>query len=127
MKGAAQSFPIPATARTGKRRVKSPITVRPRVGTRKLDLAFHHGLLGAEPQDIVLTGCPYSYREPTMPANEYAYLLRQARIVLDRYIWDGETIRDDVAEVCMKIDDVLLDSEVAAPSELEGNIEQAAA
>jgi hypothetical protein len=62
-----------------------------------------------------------------MTANEFAYLLRQARAVLDRYIWDGETIRDDVAEVCMKIDDVLLDSEVAAPSELVGNIEQAAA
>jgi hypothetical protein len=34
-------------------------------------------------------------------------LLRQARSVLDRYMFDGDTIRDDVAEVCMKIDDAL--------------------
>jgi hypothetical protein len=62
-----------------------------------------------------------------MTATEHTHLLRRARTVLERYMWDGETIRDDVAEVCMKIDDVLLDLAMAAPSELAANIEQAAA
>jgi hypothetical protein len=36
-------------------------------------------------------------------------LLARARAVLDRYIFeeDGEVMRDDVAEVCMAIDDAL--------------------
>jgi hypothetical protein len=36
-------------------------------------------------------------------------LLKRARTVLDRYMFEagGEAIRDDVAEVCMAIDDVL--------------------
>jgi len=36
-------------------------------------------------------------------------LLNRARTVLERYLFeaDGEAIRDDVAEVCMAIDDVL--------------------
>jgi len=34
-------------------------------------------------------------------------LLAEARKVLERYMFDGETCRDDVAEVCQKIDDVL--------------------
>lgn len=34
-------------------------------------------------------------------------LLGEARRVLERYLFDGETCRDDVAEVCQKIDDVL--------------------
>ncbi|HTT02808.1 MAG TPA: hypothetical protein VMG11_12060 [Steroidobacteraceae bacterium] len=35
-------------------------------------------------------------------------LLRTARVVLERYMWEGETLRDDVAEICMKLDDLLL-------------------
>ncbi len=38
-------------------------------------------------------------------------LLTRARAVLDRYLFDvdRETMRDDVAEVCMAIDDALPD------------------
>lgn len=34
-------------------------------------------------------------------------LLAEARKVLERYMFEGETCRDDVAEICQKIDDVL--------------------
>jgi hypothetical protein len=41
--------------------------------------------------------------------DELVALLEQARTVLERYMFeaDGEAIRDDVAEVCMAIDDAL--------------------
>ena len=44
-----------------------------------------------------------------MPHEEILALLKRARAVLDRYMFeaDGEMIRDDVAEVCMAIDDAL--------------------
>jgi hypothetical protein len=44
-----------------------------------------------------------------MPYEELAVLLARAREVLERYMFEpgAETIRDDVAEVCMAIDDVL--------------------
>lgn len=44
-----------------------------------------------------------------MPYEEIMALLKRARAVLDRYMLeaDGEMIRDDVAEVCMAIDDAL--------------------
>jgi len=44
-----------------------------------------------------------------MPQEELLALLKRARAVLDRYMFeaDGEMIRDDVAEVCMAIDDAL--------------------
>jgi hypothetical protein len=44
-----------------------------------------------------------------MPHEELLALLARARAVLDRYMFepDGEMIRDDVAEMCMAIDDVL--------------------
>ena len=34
-------------------------------------------------------------------------LLAEARRVLDRYMFDGDLCRDDIAEVCQKIDDLL--------------------
>jgi len=42
---------------------------------------------------------------------ELIALLKRARTVLDRYMFDegSEAIRDDVAEVCMAIDDTLPD------------------
>jgi hypothetical protein len=45
-----------------------------------------------------------------MPHDELIALLNRARTVLDRYLFeaDGQAIRDDVAEVCMAIDDALL-------------------
>jgi hypothetical protein len=44
-----------------------------------------------------------------MPHDELIALLDRARTVLDRYLFDadGDAIRDDVAEVCMAIDDAL--------------------
>lgn len=43
-----------------------------------------------------------------MPNDELLALLRKARAVLDRYMFDDDQIlRDDVADICMKIDDAL--------------------
>jgi hypothetical protein len=44
-----------------------------------------------------------------MPHKELVALLTKARAVLDRYMFegDGEGIHDDVAEVCIAIDDAL--------------------
>ncbi len=44
-----------------------------------------------------------------MKEAELVALLTRARAVLERYMFeeDGERIRDDVAEVCMAIDDAL--------------------
>jgi hypothetical protein len=46
-----------------------------------------------------------------MPQDEMLALLTRARAVLDRYLFDAdsETMRDDVAEVCLAIDDALPD------------------
>ncbi|HSY45102.1 MAG TPA: hypothetical protein VK800_03570 [Steroidobacteraceae bacterium] len=46
-----------------------------------------------------------------MPQDQMLALLTRARAVLDRYLFDAdsETMRDDVAEVCMAIDDALPD------------------
>jgi len=51
-----------------------------------------------------------------MPNEEFIALLSRARAVLERYMFEpeGEAIRDDVAEVCMAIDDALPD-ESAVP------------
>jgi len=44
-----------------------------------------------------------------MPHDDLIALLNRARTVLERYMFeaDGEAFRDDVAEVCMAIDDAL--------------------
>jgi hypothetical protein len=43
-----------------------------------------------------------------MPNDELLALLKKARAVLDRYMFDDDQIlRDDVADICMKIDDAL--------------------
>jgi hypothetical protein len=42
-----------------------------------------------------------------MPNTEYENLLRSARSLLDRFMFEGDEMRDDVANLCMKIDDVL--------------------
>ena len=46
-----------------------------------------------------------------MPQDQMLALLTRARAVLDRYLFDAdsETMRDDVAEVCLAIDDALPD------------------
>lgn len=46
-----------------------------------------------------------------MTNEEMMALLRRARAVLDHYMFDGdEMLRDDIAEVCMAIDDALPDA-----------------
>jgi hypothetical protein len=44
-----------------------------------------------------------------MPHDELLQLLAKARAVLDRHLFeaDGKAVRDDVAEICMAIDDAL--------------------
>ena len=42
-----------------------------------------------------------------MTHGELEGLLRSARALMDRYMFDGEELRDDVATLCMKIDDAL--------------------
>jgi hypothetical protein len=61
-----------------------------------------------------------------MTTTEHTKLLHEARAVLDRYLWDGDEIRDDVAEVCAKLDDVLLGRAFAHEADLPESIERAA-
>jgi hypothetical protein len=49
----------------------------------------------------------YTEETPPMTIRTYEKLLQDARAVLERYQFDGEVLRDDVAEICMKIDDTL--------------------
>jgi hypothetical protein len=42
-----------------------------------------------------------------MTTGDYAALLSEARSVLERYMFDGVDLRDDVAEICAKIDDAM--------------------
>lgn len=46
-----------------------------------------------------------------MPPDELLVLLARARAVMDRYMFDpeSEVIRDDIAEICMAIDDAMPD------------------
>lgn len=46
-----------------------------------------------------------------MPHDELLVLLARARAVMDRYMFDddGQAIRDDIAEICMAIDDAMPD------------------
>jgi len=48
-----------------------------------------------------------------MPQEELLALLGRARAVLNRYLFEegGERVRDDVATICMAIDDALLPDE----------------
>ena len=52
-----------------------------------------------------------------MPYEELTALLLRARGILERYMFepDGGTIRDDIAEVCMAIDDAMPDEHRVAP------------
>ena len=53
-------------------------------------------------------------------------LLSQARAILERYMFDGDTIRDDVAEICMKIDDLLPQAPLQQAGSVPTPIEAAA-
>ena len=66
-----------------------------------LSLDFDRQFVSLDSQRLTLTRKEY----------ELLALLTRARAVLDRYMFEaeGEVIRDDVAEVCMAIDDALPD------------------
>lgn len=55
------------------------------------------------------TDTPSPQARASVPHDELIALLTRARTVLDRYMFnaDSEAIRDDIAEVCMAIDDAL--------------------
>jgi hypothetical protein len=42
-----------------------------------------------------------------MTIGDYEALLIEARLVLEHYMFDGVDLRDDVAEICRKIDNAL--------------------
>ena len=53
---------------------------------------------------------PFNSGQPRDPMSheELLALLNRARTALDRYLFDdGEAMRDDVAQICMAIDDAL--------------------
>jgi len=56
-----------------------------------------------------------------MSHEELLQLLTQARVVLERYMFeqDGETMRDDVAEICRAITDALPDESRVAVKKVE--------
>ena len=49
-----------------------------------------------------------------MTSGELEGLLRSARALMDRYLFDGEELRDDVATLCMRIDDALPDASISS-------------
>jgi hypothetical protein len=56
-----------------------------------------------------------------MTLGDYAALLSQARSVLERYMFDGVDLRDDVAEICANIDEALAPAtDRNAPRALKG-------
>jgi hypothetical protein len=56
-----------------------------------------------------------------MPYEELTALLCRARGILERYMFEsgGGAIRDDIAEVCMAIDDALPEERLAALKKVE--------
>ena len=48
-----------------------------------------------------------------MADGDYEKLLRSARSLLDRFMFEGDEMRDDVANLCMQIDDALPSAEVS--------------
>ena len=54
-----------------------------------------------------------------MSQAELLALLSRARAVLDRYLFDeGETMRDDIAQICIAVDEAL-------PAEARGKVKKA--
>jgi hypothetical protein len=51
-----------------------------------------------------------------MPNVEHENLLRSARSLLDRFMFEGDELRDDVANLFMRIDDILPPAEVSVPT-----------
>jgi hypothetical protein len=65
-------------------------------------------LLHEKVQDIVLEVVRgISGRCVEMVYSKHEELLRSARSLLDRFMFEGDELRDDVANLCMKIEDAL--------------------
>jgi hypothetical protein len=66
-----------------------------------------------------------------MPYNELAELLAKARRVLDHYLVDDEEVmRDDIAQICIEIDNALPDASrvtIKNAARLERTVEEVAA
>jgi hypothetical protein len=64
-----------------------------------------------------------------MSQQELLALLTTARTVLDRYLFeaDGEGIGDDIAEICMAIDDALSDEPRVQAKNADTALERSAA
>jgi hypothetical protein len=60
-----------------------------------------------------------------MTSGELIALLKESRTVMERYMFDGVDLRDDIAEVCAKIDDAIPTPETHEPKVLQ-RIERAA-
>jgi hypothetical protein len=73
------------------------------------------GLMAGKTQDIVLDVCTVNecYGRLGMADNDCEKLLRSARSLLDRFMFEGDEMRDDVANLCMKIDDALPSADVS--------------
>lgn len=71
-------------------------------------------MIPVKTQDIVLDECPVMVGRHFMADSDYEKLLRSARTLLDRFMFDGDERRDDVASICMRIDDVLPSTGMAA-------------
>jgi hypothetical protein len=70
--------------------------------------------MAAKTQDIVLDVRTVNvFTEANMADGDYEKLLRSARSLLDRFMFEGDEMRDDVANLCMKIDDALPSAELS--------------
>jgi hypothetical protein len=72
------------------------------------EVSLRHKILCSDPtiRRILSPNC--GRHGDLMSYEELLALLNKARTVLDRYLFDdSEAIRDDVAQICMAIDDAL--------------------
>jgi len=72
------------------------------------EVSLRHKILCSDPTiRRILPPIPVRHGD-LMSHEELLALLNKARTVLDRYLFDdSEAIRDDVAQICMAIDDAL--------------------
>jgi hypothetical protein len=62
-----------------------------------------------------------------MTHEELLALLVRSRAVHERYLFDGEVMRDDVAELCIAIDDALSRQSQASARQESPSLERSAA
>ena len=62
-----------------------------------------------------------------MSHQELLGLLSRSRAMHERYLFDGDVLRDDVAELCMAIDDALSGQSQASARQESPSLERTAA